>query len=172
MSAKCCPSPLRFLDTVRYVKIVCDFRSFASVTAATDMHPVGPEYPMKKHQFTLRYLLLYVTVLASVLGVATAFPADALSLTLLLLVFSPALIISTFAIWRSARCRITVAWIAAAVLIALLQTPAIMYARPPLRTIWDSFMLDFTSIGLSIACASLMAALVDAGLQRTVGRPT
>ena len=62
----------------------------------------GPNV-LKKHQFTTRRLLANVTVLAVVLALVTAFPGVARAVTLLLLLYSPAILISAFAIWRSQK---------------------------------------------------------------------
>ena len=127
---------------------------------------------LARNQFTLRRLLINVTVLALVLAFATAFPSATLSITLTLLLFSPAIVISTFAIWRSSRRGRTIAWLLFGLLIAGLLTPKIManWGRP--LTFWEVFMLDFSTIGIGTGFGAFVAAIIDATFQPASRRPT
>lgn len=127
---------------------------------------------LEQNQFALRRLLVNLTVLALVLGFATAFPGVTLSLILTLLLFSPAVVISVFAIWRSARRGRTIAWLLLGLFIAVLATPKIManWGRPP--TFWELFMLDFSTIGIGTGLGAFVSAIVDASLQPASQHPT
>ena len=127
---------------------------------------------LERNQFTLRRLLINVTVLALVLAFATAYPRATLSTTLTLFLFSPAIVISTFTIWRSPRRGRTIAWLLVGLLIAGLLTPKVManWVRPP--TFWEVFMLDFSNIGIGTGLGTFVAAVIDATLQPASRRPT
>ena len=121
----------------------------------------GPNV-LKKHQFTTRRLLANVTVLAVVLALVTAFPGVARAVTLLLLLYSPAILISAFAIWRSQKRTRTIPLMLSFVFAAWLLSPRLFvsWAGPP--TFWDLFMVGFTTVGLFTGAGALIGACIDA----------
>ena len=107
-------------------------------------------------------MLANVTVLAVVLALVTAFPDAARAVTLWLLLYSPAIMISAFALRRSSKRSQTVLLLSSFVLAAWLLSPRmfVCWARPP--TFWDDFMVYFTTVGLFTGVGALIAACIDA----------
>ena len=123
----------------------------------------GPNI-LKKHQFTTRRLLANVTVLAVVLALVIAFPGPARAVTILLLLYSPAILISAFAIWRSRKRLRTIPLMLSFVFAAWLLSPRLFVSWAGTPTFWDLFMVDFTTVGLFTGVGALIAACIDAFL--------
>ena len=118
--------------------------------------------PRTKHQFSLRRLLIAVTIISSVLALALTFPvATAELVTVNLLLIAPAGIVFSIAFWLSKNRRRTTIILIAGILLGWLLAPKLFvsWSRPP--TFWDEFRIDFDTIGLFMFGGAIAAAVLD-----------
>ncbi|MCA9125212.1 MAG: hypothetical protein H6822_00075 [Planctomycetaceae bacterium] len=112
-------------------------------------------------QFTLRRLLVNVTIFCTLLGIIAAFPNATLVLTLLLVQYAPALLIIAFACYQS-DCRYrTLAFVCAGTLLGWILSPrmCVLWSSPP--TFWGLFLLRFQTLGIGTAVGTFIAAAIN-----------
>lgn len=112
-------------------------------------------------QFTLRRLLVNVTVLSVVLALVGAFPDAMLSLTLLLILYAPAAVIVAAACFYSNLKWQTFYVVFGGALLGWILAPRMIvdWESPP--TFWQIFKIDLQTIGVSAAIGAFIASVVD-----------
>ncbi|MEL7500577.1 MAG: hypothetical protein AAFN77_23495 [Planctomycetota bacterium] len=118
--------------------------------------------PTTKHQFSLRRMLIAVTIVGAVLAVAISFPiATAEWVTVNLLLIAPSAFVFNAAVWFSKNRQRTTIMLIGGVFLGWLISPKLFvsWSRPP--TFWDEFNIDFDTIGLFMFGGAIAAAVLD-----------
>ncbi len=126
---------------------------------------------MAAKQFTIRRLLINVTILCVVLALAVTFPQLARSLTLFLLLYLPTLIVLGTACYFSSQPIRTLLVVVVGAILGWVVSPRIFVNRDVPMTFWDSFILDFKTAGVFTAVAALVFAVFDWAITATSRRP-
>jgi hypothetical protein len=127
---------------------------------------------MASQQFTLRRLFINMSVVCVVLAFAVTFPRLALSLTLLLLLYLPALIVLGIACYFSTKPKRTSLIVSVGAIVSWILSPRmfVSWGEPP--TFWDLFMVDFQTVGVFTAFGALVFAVLDWIISTASRRPT
>ena len=128
--------------------------------------------PRTKYQFSLRRLLIAVTIISSVLALTLAFPiAIAELVTVNLLLIAPAGIVFGIAFWLSKNRRRTSIIMIAGIVLGWFLAPKLFvsWSGPP--TFWDRFRVDFDTIGVFMFGGAFTAAFLDFIVTRVTHNP-
>lgn len=110
-------------------------------------------------QYSLRRLLFNLTALCVVCATVAAFPQAALSITLLLLLYAPTLIVMAVACALSPHWMRTLVVVSAGAFAGWLLTPRMLvsWGAPP--SFWDLFLVEFQTTGLGAFVGSALFAI-------------
>lgn len=115
-----------------------------------------------KRQISLRRLLGAVTIVASVLALATAYPiATAELVTVNLLLIAPSAIVFGIAYWLSKNRRRTTILLFTGIFLGNLFAPSLFVSWDLPPTFWDRFRINFDTIGLFMFGGAIIATVVD-----------
>ena len=115
----------------------------------------------RNNQFTIKRLLIAITILAAVLGFTTAFPIVSAKFTTKLLIAMPSLTVLSIAYWLSTARRRTLTIVTLAILAGWLLSPVIFVNWGRIPTFWDHFHLDFWNVGMYMFGAAIVGGIFD-----------
>ncbi len=116
---------------------------------------------MAETRFTLRRLLINVTFFCSALACVVTFPETAHSLTLLLLLYAPTVVIIAFVCYTSQHRRRTLFMVAVGALLGRALCPHVFVSWASRPTFWDLFVVDFFAVGVFTAGTAFALAVLD-----------